>query len=186
MNYLVAYYSKSGSNRYLAKRFAQALNGDIEEIRPRLNAFPSLALFSFLRMSLGIRRFQHPVNEYDRVVVVGPIWMGLLISPLRDFIRTYRHGIRELYFATCCGGGDEQKDTRFGYGGVFRQVKDVAGEKCIRCQAFPILMVIPEEKKKDDQAVMNTRLSDSNFSGEIKGRFDGFITDITGEQEPAS
>ena len=48
------------------------------------------------------------------------------------------------------------------------------GDKCIRCEAFPIGPVLPEDKK-DNNAVMKTRLSDNNFAGEIQKRFENFI-----------
>ena len=175
MKSMVAFYSKTGNNRFLAKKIADALSCDIHEIKPRLNAMPLLLLFSLLKTSLGIKALRHKISEYDRIIVCGPIWMGQLISPLRDFIRKYRASIKKLYFATCCGGGDAEKDGKFGYAKVFQQVKSILGDTCALCEAFPIMLIVPDNKKDDSQAIMNIRLSDDTFKGEILRKFEDYI-----------
>lgn len=180
MKALVLYYSNTGSNRYLADRIARALGCDSEGIRPRLGAFPLQVLFSLTGAGPGVRALRHDPKGYDVVVLCGPIWMGKLVAPLRDTLRRYRSAIERLYFATCCGSCDAQRDGRFGYARVFPQVKRLVGEKCIHCEAFPIGLVIPEEKQGDDNAVMKTRLSDDNFTGAIQERLDAFVEKVKG------
>lgn len=179
MKILVGYYSKTGSNRYLAEKFSSVLECDIEEIRPRLNLFPFLILFSLLKTSLGVKSLKHKVNNYDRLILCGPIWMGTLISPLRDFIKKYRKSINRLYFATCCGSRDAAKDDRFGYATVFPKIEHMVGNKCVLCEAFPIGLVLPEDKQEDGNAIMKTRLSDNNFTGQIQERFESFVQRVT-------
>jgi hypothetical protein len=72
-------------------------------------------------------------------------------------------------------GGDTEKDGKFGYARVFQQVKDLIGDRCIRCEAFSIKPVVPDDKKEDGEAIMKIRLSDDNFKGEILKKFDDFI-----------
>lgn len=180
MKSLVVYYSKSGNNAYLAQKIADSLGGEREAIRPRANVFPALLLFSALKISPGIKPLTHRVDDYDAVILCGPIWMGQVISPLRDVLKQYGSRINRLYFATCCGGGDEQKDGKFGYASVFQQVRQAAGDTVAHCEAFPISLIVPEDKAGDGDAVMKTRLSDQNFSGPLQERFEQFITNITG------
>lgn len=176
---IVLYYSKTGSNKYLAEKIAQSLKCDIESIKPRLNLFLFLLLFSLSKVSMGIKPLEYNVNEYDSIILFGPIWMGMLISPLRDFINKYRKDIKSLYFASCCASGDAVKDDKFGHARVFHIVENIFGDKCMRCEAFPIGLVLPEDKKEDSDAVMKTHLSASNFTGEIKKRFEIFIQKVT-------
>lgn len=178
MKTLVAYYSNTGNNKFLAKKIADILKSDSEVIRPRLDLFPFLILFSLFKTGMGIKAFTYRVPEYDRIILCGPIWMGTVISPLRDFIRKYGGTIKKLYFVTCCGGSDAQKNDRFGYAPVFRAIKEMLGEKCVHCEAFPIGMVIPEGSAGDSDAAMKTRLSDQNFTGEIQERLEKFIEKI--------
>jgi flavodoxin len=178
MKTLVVYYSNSGSNKYLAEKIARALKCDSEAIKPRLNFFPFLILFSLTKTGFGIRRLSRDVAEFDRIIVCCPIWMGQIISPLHDFVKKYRTNINSLYFASCCGSSDAAKDVKFGYAGVFRKVKDMLGDKCVLCEAFPVGLVLAENKKGDGKAVMKARLSDDNFTGEIQKRLDDFIRKI--------
>ncbi|MBN1389116.1 MAG: hypothetical protein JXA22_00580 [Candidatus Thermoplasmatota archaeon] len=178
MRTLVAYYSHTGNNRYLAQQLARDLEADIEPIRPRLNVFPFLILSSWLHVTFGIRKPLHAIAAYDSVVLVGPIWMGNLITPLRSFLNKHGKKIKVLYFATCCGGGDDQKDDKFGYAGVFRKVERYAGRPPAYCEAFPIKLVVPEDEQDDDEAMMKARLTDETFKGPIVDRYNAFLSRI--------
>ena len=83
-----------------------------------------------------------------------------------------------MVFVTCCGSTYDKKNEKFGHGLVFNKVKDILNGKLIHCEAFPIDLVLPEERKNDDAAFMETHLNDSNFKGEIQERFDKFIKTI--------
>jgi len=178
MRVLVAYYSHTGNNRFLAERLASDLKADIEPIKPRLDVFFLLIFSSLIHITFGIRKLEHDVGSYDKVVLVGPIWMGNLITPLRSFVKKYQKDIKTLYFVTCCGGGDEQKDDKFGYTGVFRKVERYYRRAPALCEAFPIKLVVPPEKWKDDDAMMKARLTKETFKGNIVERYEAFLTKI--------
>jgi len=175
MNTIVVYYSRKGSNKYLANKIAESLSCDIEMLRPRLNVF----LFFLMNIHLGIRPVKHKLTEYNKVILCGPVWMGKFIPPLRSFLKKNYGDIRELIFVTCCGSPDAKKDEKFGHGIVFREVETMMGDKCALCRAFPIDLVVPEDKKDNPEAIMKTRLSDTNFIGVIKERFDQLITTLS-------
>lgn len=175
MKTLVVYYSNTGSNTYLAEKIAHALEADLEIIRPRFGMFFFVLLFSALKISFGIKKIRHDVHSYDRVILCGPVLIGQLVSPLRDFINRYGEKIQKLYFVTCCGCSDAQKDDQFGYAKIFALLKNLLGEKLVSCEAFPITLVLPTENPTADDAIMKTRLSDKNFTGEILKRFNTFI-----------
>lgn len=172
---IVIYYSNTGSNRYLAEKIARRLGCDIEAIRPRANVFPVLLLLSSLKTSWGIKSLRRNLDEYERIILCGPIWMGKFVAPLRGFIKKYKKRIRKLVFITCCGSGYAVKDDKFGHATVFKMVQNMLGEGCVHCEAFPIGLVLPSDKQEDPDAVMKTRLSDDNFKGEIQKRFESFI-----------
>ena len=178
MKPLIVFYSKSGNNKFLAEKCAQTLHSDIEEIVPRLNVFPVMAFSSLIKMGLGIKTLKHTVAEYDTIILFGPVWMGQLIYPLRAFINKYNTNIERLFFGTSCSSSDAEKNSRFGYETVFSQIRSLAGNRCLYCEAFPIDLVLSEEKKEDSTAIMKTRLSDELFSGEIADRFNQFIKKI--------
>ncbi len=168
---IVYYYSKKGNNRFLAEKISGELNCDIEEIRPRLNVF----LLILMGFSAGIRKLKKPPENYERVILCGPVFVGKFIAPLLKFVQKYKDQISRLIFVTCCGSGIEQKNEKFGHGHVFDRIGEMLGDKCVHCEAFPISLVVTEEKRKDPNSVMKTRLSEGNFKGEIAERFDRFI-----------
>jgi len=178
MNTLVLYYSRTGNNRYLAEHIARRLNADVEAIQPRLNGLFFQILFSFLPFSPGIRSLAHDVQRYDRLIVCGPVWMGRLIAPLRTALKRYGSQVNEVDFVTCCGSSDADKDGTFGYEGVFKQVRDLLGDRCRHCEVFPVVLTLPEDKRKDDQAVMKARLSDDSFGPELRQRLDSFLMSL--------
>jgi flavodoxin len=174
MKTIVIYYSRKGSNKYLAEKISKSLSCEIEEIKPRLNVF----LLFLMNIHLGILSLKDDIKEYDRVILCGPIWMGKFIPPLRSFIKRYLLQIDKLVFVTCCGSTYAKKDEKFGHGLVFNEVKSILGDKCILCQAFPVGLVLPDDKKEDTDAFMKTHLNDDNFNGEIQERYNGFIKKI--------
>ena len=174
MKTIVVYYSRKGCNKYLAEKISKSLSCEVEEIKPRLNVF---VLF-LMNIHLGIRSLKHDIKEYDRVILCGPIWMGKFIPPLNSFISTYFEQINKLIFVTCCGSTYAKKDEKFGHGLVFKEVENRLKKKCLFCQAFPIGLVMPDDKKEDTDAFMKTHLNDENFKGEIKERYDSFIKKV--------
>ncbi len=168
---IVVYYSRKGSNKFLANKIATTLGCEIEEIKPRLNVF----LLFLMNVHAGIKPLKHNINEYNKVILCGPIWMGKLIPPLRSFIEKYSKNISKLIFVTCCGSTFEQRDEKFGHSLVFEKVKNIVSQKCVHCEAFPIGIVLPVSHREDTDAFMKTHLSDENFKGEIQERFKAFI-----------
>ena len=175
MKNIVIYYSRKGSNEYLARKISGQLSCEMERIRPRINSF-GLFLMNF---NPGIFRLKSDIASYDRVIMVGPIWMGRFIPPLKTFVKKYQHQIRELIFVTCCGSTFEKKDEKFGHGLVFKEVKEILNDKLVKVQAFPVGLVLPDEQKEDPEAFMKTHLNDENFKGEIKAYFDDFMKSIS-------
>ena len=173
---LIVYYSHTGNNLYLAKKLSADLKLDTAEIKPRGCGFIIQLMLSQLKFSFGLSKLEFDLKKYQKVVLVGPVWTGQLIAPLRTFLKHYKDHINELYFLTCCGSTDTDKDGKWGYGQVFRRINDIMGSKCRHCAALPITLVIPEEKHDDGDFVMKTRLSDDNFKGEIRDRYQNFVS----------
>lgn len=173
---IVFYYSKTGSNKFLAHKIKHKINAEIEEIKPRINAH----ILLMLGLSLGIKKLKNNVADFDRIILCGPVWMGKFIEPLRVFSLKYKNQIKELIFVTCCGSSYEIREKKFGHGRVFKKVESLFAEKYIRCEALPIALLLTDDKKQDADLVMNTRLTESNFNGEFLEHFNRFISHISG------
>lgn len=176
MKILVAYYSKSGNNEYLARRLASELGGDCERISPRFGAMFFQLLFTAFKKGFGMRRLSRDPAAYDRVVLCALLWMGHLAYPALAFIKKYGGSVSGLCFATCCGGDDSQKDGQFGYGAIFTGLEGLLPGKIAATEAFPIGLILPEGTT--GEAVMKARLSDSYFTGPIAGRLARFAEKV--------
>ena len=176
MKTIVYYYSRKGSNRFLATRIADDLQCEIEEIKPRLNSH----LLMLVGLHLGNRKLKTKVEDYERVILCGPIYIGKLIVPLKNFINKYSTKISKLIFVTCCGSSFKDKDNKYGHNLVFNDVKSLLKDKCLHYEAFPIDLFAPAELKEDPSAFMKVHLNNANFKGEIVGIYDNFISKITG------
>jgi menaquinone-dependent protoporphyrinogen IX oxidase len=174
MKTIVYYYSNKGSNRYLASKMAGDLKCEMEEIKPRLNSH----LLMLTGLNFGNRKLKTKVEDYDRVILCGPIWMGKLIVPLKNFVKKYSGEINKLIFVTCCGSSFKDKDDKFGHNLVFKEVKSILKDKCLHCEAFPIGLVLPEDQKEDSDAFMKVHLNDENFNGEIVEIYNAFMQKI--------
>lgn len=174
MKSLVVYYSHKGSNKYLANRIRHSINCDIEQIKPKLNYH----LLFLININFGNKLLSSNLNEYDQIILCGPIWMGKFIPPLKTFVTKNFDKIKKLIFVSCCGSTFEKKDEKFGHNLVFKEVKHILEEKLYFCEAFPITLVLPHEQKNDPNAFMKTHLSDENFKGEILEIFENFINKI--------
>lgn len=175
--FIVVYYSRTGNNKYLAEKLAKSLDCEIVVIRPKLNIFLLLMLS---KNGFGINPLGVDLTQYDQVVLCGPVWMGKLVSPLRGFIQKHENEISRLYFGCCCASIDEDKEKKYGYAIVFQTLKDLLGDKCIHCEAFPVSLVVAEDVPKTSDTLMKVRLSDANFTGDIQNRLDGFVLKIQG------
>ncbi|MBK9508117.1 MAG: hypothetical protein IPP61_18950 [Cytophagaceae bacterium] len=171
MKTIVLYFSHNGSNKYLAQRIAKDFDCPIEEIIPKINSH----LLMLMGINFGNKPIKSKLEDYDRVILCGPIFMGKFIVPLKNFVKSNLDKIKSLVFVTCCGSTFEKKDEKFGYNLVFNEVKNISGQKCSHCEAFPIILVLPDELKNDGKTFMKTRLTDDNFKGEIKEIYDSFI-----------
>ncbi len=90
----------------------------------------------------------------------------------------YGDAISQLVFVSCCGSSDAKKDEKFGHGLVFQEVEKIMGERCTHCRAFPIDLVLTDDKKEVNDLIMKTRLSDATFTGEIQERLENFMVQI--------
>lgn len=64
------------------------------------------------------------------------------------------------------------------------EIESILGDKCVLCQAFPVGLVLPDDKKEDPDAFMKTHLNDENFKGEIQEIYKEFIGKVINPADP--
>jgi menaquinone-dependent protoporphyrinogen IX oxidase len=130
---IVLYYSKTGNNQFVAKKLAKEIQADLEQIETKTKSFFSLILLTWFKKGAKIIPLDIDLTTYDRVILLGPIWMGNLISPLRGFVKRYEKDIQDFVFITVCGGGDEDKDSKYGFENVFNEMRKLYPSPAITC-----------------------------------------------------
>jgi len=119
--YLVLYYSKTGNSKFFAEKTAQKLGADIEIIKPVVNGTLLLVMFSMLKWGIKTNVSTKKLDEYDEVIIWGPIWAGALIAPLRNVIKKCVKASKNIHFAVTCETSEEDKDRNYGYTNVLNE-----------------------------------------------------------------
>lgn len=169
---LILYFSNTGNNKFLAEKFAEKLESDINKLELKPKSFFLLLLFSFLKISPFIK--PTPVEKYERVILLSPIWMGNVVSPVRGFLKKNRKNIKSLVYITVCGGDEEDKDGKFGYEGVFTEVRKLFGKTNFSAHAISVKFLDGLEKND----VMSVRLDEKLFAEKMKERFDEIVREL--------
>ena len=129
---LVAYYSRTGNTKRIARAIATALEADVEEIHDPTGRSGVVGyLRSGLEASAGVLvELEHPRRDpadYDVVVVGTPVWAMSVSSPVRTYLWHERARLPAVaFFATLGGMGAER---------AFEQMKVVAGRTPIAALA---------------------------------------------------
>lgn len=109
MKTLIAYYSNSGNNELLAMEIQARTGADIfkiEETRKRTK------LRTFLDVTFGrLPEIKDKVltENYDRFILIAPIWMGQIASPLRTFLIRHQDEIFHYRFISLCATAPGQR-----------------------------------------------------------------------------
>lgn len=105
---LVVTYSMTGTGERLTELLCRSRNWasvQVVERRPR-KAWVTLrcALESFFRLKPSIVYNGPDPAEFDLVVLVAPIWLYRLASPMRSFVASFRERLPKVAVVTVMGG----------------------------------------------------------------------------------
>ncbi|WP_367342588.1 flavodoxin [Limosilactobacillus sp.] len=99
---LVAYYSMSGNTARIAKTVAQKMGADLHEIKEVPGTFPSdmFAANDVFKQQLAdgkmpaLTSHLDNADNYDLILIGGPVWDVTVASPVRTFISSQLHGFK--------------------------------------------------------------------------------------------
>lgn len=120
---LVVYYSRSGTTAAVARRLAEALGAELEEVAPLT---PYTGPSGFLRCLFHAAGRERPQitagrdpSAYRLVVVGSPVWAGCLSAPIRSYLFAQRERLPTL--AAFCTSGSGAP------GSAFVQIEEILG-----------------------------------------------------------
>jgi len=90
MKTLVVYYSKTGTTRKVAQTMIAAKSYDFDELQYDEKA----KTISFAR----------DPAEYDRVILLSPVWAFALADPMKQYVAQHKSSIKQYDLVVTCGG----------------------------------------------------------------------------------
>lgn len=105
MKTVVLSYSYTGNNEALAAAVAASLSAEhlkVTEAKPRkMGTIIGDMLFNRVPKS---QPSPDVLAQYDRVILMGPVWMGKAASPLRAYLKAIKNNPQSYVFACVSGG----------------------------------------------------------------------------------
>lgn len=177
-NYLVLYYSNTGNSKFLATKTSEELDCDLRKIAPAINNLIVLLLMSLAGISSGAGISKKEIENYDEIIIYGPIWAGLLIAPLRAALKIGVAASKTIHFAVSCETTEAEKNDKYGYMKVMKAAETLAGEFIKTTEAFSSSLVRTNDNPSTDKLADKIKLTEANFKGEIQTKFESFIMRI--------
>ncbi len=124
MKSLVVFYSRTGNTSLIASKIAALLHADTERILTRTAydgsfGFIKGALHSATGRQVPIDPPTHSPDDFDLVVIGGPVWAGHIAPPVQTYLRTFRGHFKRVAFCLTHGGSAAAKS--------FKQMEAIGG-----------------------------------------------------------
>lgn len=111
MKNLIVYYSYTSNNQLLATYLQEQLKCDILRIEERKKRTVFTIFFDRLfGRKPTIKGYNVHLSGYDHVILIAPVWIGRIASPLKSFLVKERDNIRSYSFISLCGGVEKQRE----------------------------------------------------------------------------
>lgn len=160
MKQLILYYSHSGNNEKLAKYIAKRYHIDSEQIkekREKRTMFTTVLDFLFNRKP-KLQPLDKSLANYDRVIIIAPIWMGKLSSPMVSALHQYKDAIKEFAFVTFSGDPSESEKK------FIPKMEAIVGKNCSFIKGFAITSLFSSEQKIDGAELMKFQANETQIS----------------------
>lgn len=176
--YLILHYSKTGNSQFIAEKLSEQLACNSKKIIPVLDNLAVLFLLSLMKTGIPTNVSKKEIEEYSEVIIIGPIWGGLLISPLRNTLKKCIRASKNIHFAVTCETKDEERDKKYGYAKVLREAQELAGKFLKTTEAFSTALVNTDNKPWSPKLSEKIKITEENFDGIIKSRLNDFYRKI--------
>ena len=98
---LVVYFSKTGNVKLLAKKTAEMLGADIEELIDQskwtnIDGFFRRARRSIIKGDTVLDAVKYNPKDYEKILVLSPYWGSNICPAIRTYLKQNKDYIREL------------------------------------------------------------------------------------------
>lgn len=103
---LVLYFSRMGYTKKLAYEIAEAKGATIYEVKATEKIDGTLGFwwcgrFGMNKLDMGIEELNIDVKEYKNVIIVSPIWVFDVASPIRTLCKKLSGQLKNVSYVTC-------------------------------------------------------------------------------------
>lgn len=172
--YLILYYSKTGNSKFIAEKLSEELGCNSKKIVPVIDSLPMLFLLSFMKTGIPSNISIKEIEDFEEIILIGPVWGGLLISPLRNILKKCIKASKNIHFAVTCETKEEEKENKYGYARVLKEAEDLGGRFVKTTEAFSTSLVNTDNKKWSPKLSEKIKITEDNFNAALKSRLDNF------------
>lgn len=175
MKTLVAYYSLTQNNETLVKVLRTKLECEvlkIETVRKRTSF--SIVLDRLFARKPEIQKYNIKISDYDQLVIVGPIWLGKIATPLKTFLAQEKKSIEHYSLISVCGGLPGQAEK------IERELASIVGVRPDRVCELWISTIAEEHIKRDPKNMSAYKIGSSDLL-KFQPRIDEFCESVKSE-----
>lgn len=175
---MILYYSKTGNSKFIAEKLSRELACDSKKIAPMIDNLGILFLLSLMRIGIPTNISKKEIEGYSDVIILGPVWGGRLISPLKNVLKKCIKASRNIHFAVTCETKDEEKNNKYGPERVLRAAEALGGKFVITTEAFSTSLANLENNAWSPKLSEKIKITEENFNGALKSRLNDFAIKI--------
>lgn len=154
MKALIIFYSHSGNNEKLALVLKDRLGCEIHQIREvKKRKTISILLDFFFNTTTKLSSSNLPINKYDNVIFVGPVWGSKIATPIKAYIEKEKNNLCNYSFITLCNGDIGQKEK------LSSQLSTIAQRQPYEVMELWVKSLLPDDKKNKIKHTFNFRVS---------------------------
>lgn len=155
MKSLIVFYSHTGNNEKLALELKERMKCDIHKISEvKTRKTISILLNFFFKQNSNLSRSNITIKEYDKIILISPIWGGKIASPMRTFIKQEKNNIEKYFYITICNGEIGQKEK------IITELYSIVERKPYEVSELWINSLLPVNKKNKIKHTFNYRINE--------------------------
>jgi hypothetical protein len=107
MSTVIICYSHTGNNQALAASIAREMHADhVDVVEKRPRSMRTILLDMIFQRTPAVQPQPDVIDRYDRVILMGPVWMGVVATPLRVYMKYLKQHPCKYWFISISGGAD--------------------------------------------------------------------------------
>lgn len=160
MKQIILYYSHGGNNEQLAQFISKRYRKEsvaIKEKRKKRTMF-TIMLDLLFRRKPSIEPLSVSLENYDQVIIIAPLWIGRIASPMLSALKKYGGQIDSYQFITFSGNPRECEEQ------VLSSMEKLLNKRAVHHLGFAIEDLLTDEQKKDSNNLMKFKLNETRMS----------------------